>query len=165
MNGNSLDSLAEVMTDVLFHSATSESISKRNLMSLNLFSLISWSCICTLQSSWGLDAVATITITNKTSYSFNCDGKRPNDCIQAVIERKSAFLKIALWKLLSNCPFSGMVINLMQITPFQPPKSSINDFFESIESIGKKLWEGLREFITGKACRYFYMNYFGPMFH
>ncbi|KAH9777715.1 protein HAPLESS 2 [Citrus sinensis] len=56
----------------------------------------------------------------------------------------------------AECQFSTMATvldNGSQITPFQPPKSSINDFFESIESIGKKLWEGLRDFITGKACR------------
>ncbi|KAK9203671.1 hypothetical protein WN943_013927 [Citrus x changshan-huyou] len=46
----------------------------------------------------------------------------------------------------AECQFSTMATvldNGSQITPFQPPKSSINDFFESIESIGKKLWEVL----------------------
>ncbi|KAJ4712998.1 protein HAPLESS 2 [Melia azedarach] len=56
----------------------------------------------------------------------------------------------------AECQFSTMAMvldNGSQITPFQPPKTSINGFFESIESMGKKLWEGLMDFITGKTCR------------
>lgn len=38
--------------------------------------------------------------------------------------------------------------------PFQPPKTSINGFFESIEELLNKLWAGFADFITGKSCRY-----------
>ncbi|KAF7138533.1 hypothetical protein RHSIM_Rhsim07G0093800 [Rhododendron simsii] len=37
--------------------------------------------------------------------------------------------------------------------PFQPPKTSINGFFESIESLWRNFWNGLADFITGKTCR------------
>jgi hypothetical protein len=47
-----------------------------------------------------------------------------------------------------------LIIILLQSTPFQPPKSSINGFFESIEGIWNKLWKSLADFITGKTCRY-----------
>ncbi|XP_027362592.1 protein HAPLESS 2 [Abrus precatorius] len=43
------------------------------------------------------------------------------------------------------CSFPGM--------PFQPPETSINGFFDSIESIWNKLWTSIVEFITGKTCR------------
>ncbi|XP_075640337.1 protein HAPLESS 2 [Castanea sativa] len=38
-------------------------------------------------------------------------------------------------------------------TPFQPPESGINGFFDSIESIWNKIRRGLLDFITGKTCR------------
>ncbi|KAL5817776.1 hypothetical protein ACOSQ3_026154 [Xanthoceras sorbifolium] len=56
----------------------------------------------------------------------------------------------------AECQFSTMATvldNGSQITPFEPPKTSINGIFESIESIWKKLWKGLIDFITGKTCR------------
>ncbi|KAI3453663.1 hypothetical protein Pfo_010326 [Paulownia fortunei] len=37
--------------------------------------------------------------------------------------------------------------------PFQPPKTSINGFFESIEELWNKFWTGLADFLTGKSCR------------
>ncbi|XP_031091603.1 protein HAPLESS 2 isoform X2 [Ipomoea triloba] len=37
--------------------------------------------------------------------------------------------------------------------PFQPPKSSIHGFFETIEELWNKLWEGLVDFLTGESCR------------
>jgi len=42
----------------------------------------------------------------------------------------------------------------LQIAPFLPPKTSVNGFFESIENIWNRIWEGLVDFITGKTCRY-----------
>ncbi|KAK1586624.1 hypothetical protein Q3G72_004329 [Acer saccharum] len=56
----------------------------------------------------------------------------------------------------AECQFSTMATvldNGSQITPFEPPKNGINGFLDSIESIWKKLWEGLIDFITGKTCR------------
>ncbi|KAJ0104526.1 hypothetical protein Patl1_18688 [Pistacia atlantica] len=55
----------------------------------------------------------------------------------------------------AECQFSTMatVLDNGSQTPFETPKTSINGFFESIESIGKNLWEGVIEFITGKTCR------------
>ncbi|KAK6935339.1 Generative cell specific-1/HAP2 domain [Dillenia turbinata] len=43
--------------------------------------------------------------------------------------------------------------NGSQITPFEPPETGVNGFFESIESFLNKLWHGLADFITGKTCR------------
>ncbi|KAI5601557.1 hypothetical protein BDE02_01G098300 [Populus trichocarpa] len=42
----------------------------------------------------------------------------------------------------------------LTIAPFLPPKTSVNGFFESIENIWNRIWEGLVDFITGKTCRY-----------
>ncbi|KAF1875087.1 hypothetical protein Lal_00007703 [Lupinus albus] len=36
--------------------------------------------------------------------------------------------------------------------PFQLPETSINGFFDSIESLWNKLWTSIIEFITGKIC-------------
>ncbi|XP_057993903.1 protein HAPLESS 2 isoform X2 [Hevea brasiliensis] len=55
----------------------------------------------------------------------------------------------------AECQFSTtatILDNGPQITPLQP-KTGVNGFFESIESIGMKLWEALVDFITGKTCR------------
>ncbi|KAL3499399.1 hypothetical protein ACH5RR_038492 [Cinchona calisaya] len=55
----------------------------------------------------------------------------------------------------AECQFTTtatVVDNGSQIS-FQPPKTSINGFFESIEELWKKLWNGLKEFVTGKSCR------------
>ncbi|KAF5954490.1 hypothetical protein HYC85_007346 [Camellia sinensis] len=41
---------------------------------------------------------------------------------------------------------------LLQI-PFQPPKTSIHGFFESIEILWKNFWDGLADFFTGNTCR------------
>nr|GLL36018.1 protein HAPLESS 2 isoform X3 [Ipomoea trifida] len=37
--------------------------------------------------------------------------------------------------------------------PFQPPKTSIHGFFETIGELWNKLWEGLVDFLTGESCR------------
>ncbi|XP_052211669.1 protein HAPLESS 2 isoform X5 [Diospyros lotus] len=55
----------------------------------------------------------------------------------------------------AECQFSTtatVVDNGSQI-PFQPPKTSINSFFESIEILWNKFWNGLADFVTGKTCR------------
>lgn len=56
----------------------------------------------------------------------------------------------------AECQFTTtatVLDNGSQTTPFQPPKTSINGFFESIESIWNKFWDGFVDFITGKTCR------------
>ncbi|KAK6274792.1 hypothetical protein POUND7_004501 [Theobroma cacao] len=56
----------------------------------------------------------------------------------------------------AECQFSTtatVLDNGSQITPFQPPKTGINGFFESIERIWKNIWEILVDFITGETCR------------
>ncbi|XP_044476823.1 protein HAPLESS 2 [Mangifera indica] len=55
----------------------------------------------------------------------------------------------------AECQFSTMatVLDNGSQTPFEPPETSITGFFESITSIGKNLWAGFIEFITGKTCR------------
>ncbi|OMO79427.1 Generative cell specific-1, HAP2-GCS1 [Corchorus capsularis] len=56
----------------------------------------------------------------------------------------------------AECQFSTtatILDNGSQITPFHPPKTGVNGFFESIKKIWKNLWESLVEFITGEACR------------
>ncbi|XP_020539632.1 protein HAPLESS 2 isoform X3 [Jatropha curcas] len=56
----------------------------------------------------------------------------------------------------AECQFSTtmtIINNGSQVAPFEPPKTDINGFLESIENIWKKLWEGLVDFITGKTCR------------
>ncbi|XP_028767528.1 protein HAPLESS 2 [Neltuma alba] len=37
--------------------------------------------------------------------------------------------------------------------PFQPPETSKNGFFDSIEIIWNKIWASFKDFITGKNCR------------
>ncbi|OMP09651.1 hypothetical protein COLO4_05261 [Corchorus olitorius] len=56
----------------------------------------------------------------------------------------------------AECQFSTtatILDNGSQITPFHPPKTGLNGFFESIKKIWKNLWESLVEFITGETCR------------
>ncbi|XVF10664.1 hypothetical protein REPUB_Repub07fG0201900 [Reevesia pubescens] len=56
----------------------------------------------------------------------------------------------------AECQFSTtatVFYNGSQITPFQPPKTGINGFFESLEKNWKHLWESLVDFITGETCR------------
>ncbi|XP_050266246.1 protein HAPLESS 2 [Quercus robur] len=56
----------------------------------------------------------------------------------------------------AECQFTTtatVLDNGSQSTPFQPPESGINGFFDSIESIWNKIWRGLLDFITGKTCR------------
>ncbi|GMY30216.1 protein HAPLESS 2 [Fagus crenata] len=56
----------------------------------------------------------------------------------------------------AECQFTTIATvldNGSQSTPFQPPESSINGFFDSIESIWNKIWRSLLDFITGKTCR------------
>jgi len=45
---------------------------------------------------------------------------------------------------------------LLQGMPFQPPETSLNGFFDSIENLWNKLWTSLTEFISGKTCRYYF---------
>lgn len=49
--------------------------------------------------------------------------------------------------------FFTLIIVTVQI-PFEPPKTSVNGFFGSIEELLKKIWTYLADFITGKNCRY-----------
>lgn len=37
--------------------------------------------------------------------------------------------------------------------PFQPPETTVNGFFESIEEMWNKFWIFFTDFITGKNCR------------
>ncbi|KAK6117097.1 hypothetical protein DH2020_049142 [Rehmannia glutinosa] len=37
--------------------------------------------------------------------------------------------------------------------PFQPPKTSVNGFFESIEELWNKFWTSFADFVTGRSCR------------
>ncbi|XP_061337271.1 protein HAPLESS 2 [Gastrolobium bilobum] len=56
----------------------------------------------------------------------------------------------------AECQFTTtttVLDNGTQGMPFQPPETSINGFFDSIESIWNKLWTSLIEFVTGKTCR------------
>nr|TKR97453.1 protein HAPLESS 2 [Populus alba] len=56
----------------------------------------------------------------------------------------------------AECQFfttATILDNGSQIAPFLPPKTSVNGFFESIENIWNRIWEGLVDFITGKTCR------------
>ncbi|XP_022720021.1 protein HAPLESS 2 [Durio zibethinus] len=56
----------------------------------------------------------------------------------------------------AECQFSTTATvfdNGSQITPFQPPKTGIDGFFESLEKFWKNLWENLVDFITGETCR------------
>ncbi|CAK9179615.1 unnamed protein product, partial [Ilex paraguariensis] len=55
----------------------------------------------------------------------------------------------------AECQFTttATVLDNGSQIPFQPPKTSINGFFESIEDLWNKLWDGLADFITGKTCR------------
>ncbi|KAL9406407.1 hypothetical protein Peur_003379 [Populus x canadensis] len=56
----------------------------------------------------------------------------------------------------AECQFfttATILDNGSQIAPFLPPKTSVNGFFESIENIWNRIWEGLVDFITGKSCR------------
>ncbi|XP_039011345.1 protein HAPLESS 2-like [Hibiscus syriacus] len=56
----------------------------------------------------------------------------------------------------AECQFSTTAIvldNGSQITPFQPPNTGVNGFFESLKKIWKNLWESLVDFITGETCR------------
>ncbi|XWS38409.1 hypothetical protein CRYUN_Cryun19dG0128700 [Craigia yunnanensis] len=56
----------------------------------------------------------------------------------------------------AECQFTTtatVLDNGSQITPFQPLKTGINGFFESLEKIWKYMWESLVDFITGETCR------------
>ncbi|TYG43507.1 hypothetical protein ES288_D11G022700v1 [Gossypium darwinii] len=56
----------------------------------------------------------------------------------------------------AECQFSTTATvfeNGSQITPFQPPKTGVDGFFESLKKIWKNLWESLVDFITGETCR------------
>ncbi|KAG4386331.1 hypothetical protein GLYMA_11G026100v4 [Glycine max] len=54
----------------------------------------------------------------------------------------------------AECQFATtatVLDNDTQGMPFQPQETSINSFFDSIESIWNKIWTSLTEFITGKT--------------
>ncbi|KAI8546373.1 hypothetical protein RHMOL_Rhmol07G0112300 [Rhododendron molle] len=55
----------------------------------------------------------------------------------------------------AECQFTttATIIDNGSQIPFQPPKTSINGFFESIESLWRNFWNDLADFITGKTCR------------
>ncbi|XP_073285598.1 protein HAPLESS 2 isoform X1 [Primulina huaijiensis] len=55
----------------------------------------------------------------------------------------------------AECQFTttATVIENGSQIPFQPPQTSMNGFFESIEELWNKLWAGLQDFITGRSCR------------
>ncbi|OVA14149.1 Generative cell specific-1 [Macleaya cordata] len=55
----------------------------------------------------------------------------------------------------AECQFTttATILDNGSQTPFEPPKTSVNGFFESIESVWKKVVDGFIEFFTGKACR------------
>ncbi|GFZ02151.1 hapless 2 [Actinidia rufa] len=58
----------------------------------------------------------------------------------------------------AECQFTttATIIDNGSQIPFQPPKTSMNGFFESIESLWNNFWDGLVDFITGKNCRYLF---------
>ncbi|XP_057775732.1 protein HAPLESS 2 isoform X1 [Salvia miltiorrhiza] len=55
----------------------------------------------------------------------------------------------------AECQFTttATVLENGSQTPFQPPTTSYNGFFESIEELWNKFWIFLADFITGKNCR------------
>ncbi|CAN4077796.1 unnamed protein product [Withania somnifera] len=55
----------------------------------------------------------------------------------------------------AGCQFTtkATVLDNGSQIPFQPPKTSINGFFESVEDLWRKMWENLTDFLTGKSCR------------
>ncbi|XP_027364323.1 protein HAPLESS 2-like [Abrus precatorius] len=53
----------------------------------------------------------------------------------------------------ATIPDNGTLVCSFLGIPFQPPETSINGFFDSIESIWNRIWTCLVEFITGKTCR------------
>ncbi|XP_028113251.1 protein HAPLESS 2 [Camellia sinensis] len=55
----------------------------------------------------------------------------------------------------AECQFTttATVIENGSQIPFQPPKTSIHGFFESIEILWKNFWDGLADFFTGNTCR------------
>ncbi|KAL7165299.1 hypothetical protein ACSBR2_041067 [Camellia fascicularis] len=55
----------------------------------------------------------------------------------------------------AECQFTTIatVIENGSQIPFQPPKTSIHGFFESIKILWKNFWDGLADFFTGNTCR------------
>ncbi|XP_042503336.1 protein HAPLESS 2 isoform X2 [Macadamia integrifolia] len=56
----------------------------------------------------------------------------------------------------AECQFTTtatVLDNGSQISPFQPPKTGINGFFESIEVLWKRFWDGVGDFFSGRNCR------------
>ncbi|QCD91634.1 Generative cell specific-1 [Vigna unguiculata] len=56
----------------------------------------------------------------------------------------------------AECQFATtatVLDNGTQGMPFQPPETSLNGFFDSIENLWNKLWTTLTEFVTGRTCR------------
>lgn len=55
----------------------------------------------------------------------------------------------------AECQFTTTATVLENGTqvPFQPPKTAVSGFFESIKEWWKNFWAGLIEFITGENCR------------
>ncbi|KAL2551097.1 Protein HAPLESS 2 [Forsythia ovata] len=68
----------------------------------------------------------------------------------AAILKDSAFSEVDR----AECQFTTtttVLDNGSQI-PFQPPKTSMNGFFESVEELWNRFWAGMADFITGKSC-------------
>ncbi|KAI5655551.1 hypothetical protein M9H77_32738 [Catharanthus roseus] len=55
----------------------------------------------------------------------------------------------------AECQFTttATVLDNGSQIPFQPPKTTVNGFFESVEELWDKVWGGAADFITGKNCR------------
>ncbi|XP_042009928.1 protein HAPLESS 2 isoform X2 [Salvia splendens] len=55
----------------------------------------------------------------------------------------------------AECQFTttATILDNGSQTPFKPPTTGVNGFFESIEELWNKFWIFLADFITGKNCR------------
>ncbi|KAI4372222.1 hypothetical protein MLD38_010481 [Melastoma candidum] len=69
----------------------------------------------------------------------------------AAILKDSDFIEVDR----ADCQFSttATVLDNGSQIPFQPPKSGVKGFFESIMIIWERFWQGVADFITGKSCR------------
>lgn len=79
-------------------------------------------------------------------------------CVVNVNHKRYLLLwtKYLLVILMCKISKSLQTVNLLQITPFQPPKTGVNGFFKSLKKNWKNLWESLVDFITGETCRSFW---------
>ncbi|KAL8114560.1 hypothetical protein AgCh_021428 [Apium graveolens] len=102
---------------------------------------------------------ATITTKNigevEASYSLTWYLNKYLSLIQSILV--AAILKDSEFSEVdrAECQFTTTSTNIdngSQIA-FQPPKSGIKGFLESIEIFWKSLWDGMTDFVTGKSCR------------